>query len=719
MEQTYDDISSFLKKKPSHIFSEIISGVIDSSFSGHPVLIIDTKNNLKLWTEAVKACFPEKVISSRKFEELALDKKGNRLLVIHPPLMEEELYTNVFARTFDFKRNEFPGQGRSFKYARLAEYGLLSSGELLDSMRELLSSFSYSCIGEDIDSFCELFLIISDQEKKPDYEGVTKALRFVNKYSCPKAIKEIYKPFRPYMEGLMEGSDKEQLMEVASFGAKALESLGEAISLESAACVLCECLDRLLSEETGCTASEAFQLLTGLLPSKRAAFDSFLINGKRPEAMCNLMRMDPNIERAAFYMRITGEALQSQALSWEQAESNTHINSLISSCSNALAQKAYDINFVTEPLKGDVEVGIILSLLKCISSREALDKLTGSFVNNMDKLPPEGQEAARQELCEMGGARLVYEEYLVRLEASENKQKLFEQWCSGVLLGTPELSQEYYSPVLMAYMKMFKSPWKLFEQCERLLPELAEHDQYLDLVACQMLINSIENGLPLDKTLSGKRELIEYVRRLKKEYGIKTVPDMLFFADFGIWLETAGGGGYSLNTILEGMPSIMFLHGDRLRHFQDWCIPMLMPLVKTPEDHRSLVYSFRAGDHVHEFYQKYMKFVQDYLEEDKLNGYNVFLQFVIYFFYYLRGEYKLSDGKCSIQSAGEMLRYAIYGQPAIFRKRLDLDVRRELKARRLKVPVMWGEIIRQSSAVPKKGFMDRLKGVLAKKRRKK
>ena len=234
-----------------------------------------------------------------------------------------------------------------------------------------------------------------------------------------------------------------------------------------------------------------------------------------------------------------------------------------------------------------------------------------------------------------------------------------------------------------------------------------------------MLINSIEGGLPLDKTLSGKRELIEYVRRLKKEYGIKTVPDMLFFADFGIWLETAGGGGYSLNTILEGMPSIMFLHGDRLRHFQDWCIPMLMPLVKTPEDHRSLVYSFRAGDHVHEFYQKYMKFVQDYLEEDKLNGYNVFLQFVIYFFYYLRGEYKLSDGKCSIQSAGEMLRYAIYGQPAIFRKRLDLDVRRELKARRLKVPVMWVEIIRQSSAVPKKGFMDRLKGVLAKKRRKK
>jgi hypothetical protein len=146
---------------------------------------------------------------------------------------------------------------------------------------------------------------------------------------------------------------------------------------------------------------------------------------------------------------------------------------------------------------------------------------------------------------------------------------------------------------------------------------------------------------------------------------------------------------------------------------------MLIPLVKTPEDHRSLVYAFRAGDNIHEFYQRYIKFVCDFLEIDKLNGYNMFLQLVVYFFYYLKGEYKLSDEKCSIQSAGEILREAIYSQPAIFRKRIDMDVRRELRARRLKVPALWVEIIKQRPLVPKKRFMDRLKGILAKIHRKK
>ena len=723
MEQFYEEISDFLKKKPSHIFSEIISGVIDCSSSGHPVLIIDTKNNLKLWSRAISACFPEKAISSLEFHELSLDRKGNKLLVIQPSAKEgEELCTNVFARTFDFKKNQYCKLGRSYKYARFAEYGMLSSTGMMDSMRELLSRFSYTCIGEDIDSYSELFLLISDHQKEPDYDGVRKALDFINSYGDSAAMQEIYAPFQTYLSGLMNSTDKEQLKAVASFGVKALKSLGESITLESAASILFECFDDMLSEDTGYTASECYHMFSTLLlweEALKSQLFEFSVSKDRLETMDSLMRKCPNGERAAFYMRLIEEALGILGYSWKKGEKLPRMKTLIDSCSCTLTQNVHGISFVTRGLKGDIGTGIMLELLNRADSKEAMNQLVEGYICYMDSLTAEEQMEARRKLCSLGGARIVYEEFLRRLEAADRKQEFFEKWTAELFSSSEEFAQSYYSPVIMEYLKNFKSPRKRYEQCERLLEELLDKEQYLDLVSCQMLVNGIENGLPLDSTMGGKRRLIEYVRKLKGEFGIKTVPDMLFFADFGMWLEETGGGGYSLGTILEGMPSIMFLHGDRLRHFQDWCVPMLIPLVRTPEDHRSLVYAFRAGEHIHEFSERYMKFVCEFLEKDKLNGYNVFLQFVVYFFYYLKAEYKLSDGKTSIQNAGELLREAIYSQPAIFRKKLDIDVRRELRARRLKVPVLWVDIIKQRSYVPQKRFMDRLKGSLAKACRKK
>lgn len=720
MDQAYDDISVFLKKKPSHIFSEIISGVIDSSSTGHPVLIIDTKSNLKLWTEAVKLCFPEKVLSSRTIDELYLDKKGNKLLIIQPSLQDsEELYTNVFARTFDFKKNEFPSLGRSFKYARLAEYGILKSQDLLNSMRDLLSSFSYSLLDEDIDSFCELFLIVSNENNEHDLEEVRSALDFINSYGDAAVMEEIYEPFRPYMEGIIKNSDGEQLKSAAAFAAKAMLCTDGSIPVESAGAMLCDCFDRMLSEEECFTCEDVYELLTTVLSDGKDLFYSFIINKGRLQIMESALRESSNRHKAAFYMRTVVEALQAQGYSWEEAGGLPHLSTLINSCSNILCSNAFGMEFVLEGLKGDIGTGIIAALLKKTDSKEAMEQLVKVFVRKMDSMSLEEQEFSREKLCFMEAGRLIYEEFLVRLEGSDNREGIFEQWRSGIFQSSEEFLQDYCSPAIMSYLKYFRSPGKLFQQCERLLEWLVDKEQYLDIVACQMLVNGIENGLSLDGAMSGKRSLIEYARRLKKEFGIKTVPDMLFFADFGMWLEAEGGGGYSLGTILEGMPSIMFLKGYRLRHFQDWCIPMLMPLVKTTEDHRRLVYAFRAGDDIHEFYQRYIKFVSDFIEQDKLNGYNAFLQFVVYFFYYLKGEYKQSDGKYSIKSAGEMLKEAIYNQPSIFRKKLDMDVRRELKARRLKVPALWVEIIKQKPLVPKKGFMDKLQDFLVKHLRKK
>lgn len=717
MNQAYDDISVFLKnKQPSNIFFEIISGIIDSSSSGQPVLIIDTENNLKLWTDTVKACFPEKVLNSRTFEKLSLDKEGNKLLIVQPSVQDSDgLYTNVFARTFDFKKNKFPSLGRTFKYARLAEYGLLSSEKLLNSMRDLLSSFSYTCLDEDIDSFCELFLIISDENKEHDLEGARKALDFINRYGSSDVIKEIYEIFYPYMDLIIQNSDKDQLKAAAAFAAKSLLSLDSSETVESAGTMLCDCLDRMFSGDS-CTCEEVYELVTALISSRKDIFYSFLINSGRLQTIEALVKKSPDTNMAAFYLRTVAEALQYLDISWEDAKSIPYLGLVINACSNIISRSVYGIDFVLKDLDGDIGIGITITLLRKIDSKESMEKFVDIFVHKMDSLSPEEQETARERLCSMEADRLIYEEFLVRLEAADNKEEIFEHWTDGIFQISEEFSQRYYSPAIMAYLKHFKSSVKLFEQCEKLLEGLQGKEQYLDLVACQIIVNGIENGLSLDSSMSVKKQLIEYVRKLKEEFGIKTVPDMLFFADFGMWLEAAGGGGYSLGTILEGMPSIMFLRGYRLRHFQDWCIPMLIPLVKTPEDHRRLVYAFRAGDDIHEFYQRYMKFLCNFLDldQDKLNGYNVFLQFVVYFFYYLKAEYKQSDGKSSIHSAGEILREAIYNQPEIFRKRIDMDVRRELKSRGLRIPALWVEIIKQRPLVPKKGFVERLRDFIIK-----
>lgn len=717
MGHTYEEISAFLKSKPSHIFSEIISGIMDSSSSGHPVLIIDAEDNLKLWTEAVKACFPEKVLNSRTFEELHLDKEGNRLLIIQPSVHNnEDIYTNVFARTFDFKKNKFPTLGRNFKYARLAEYGLLSSKELLDSLRELLSSFNYTYLDEDIDSFCELFLIINDDNKEHDPEAAWKALDFTNKYGSPSVMKEIYEPLYPYMDGIIQNSDKDRIRDAAAFAAKAIFGMDSSRIMEGAGAMLCDCLDRLLSEDIGCTCGEAYELITSLMSSRKDIFYSFLINSGRLQTVGSRINKSPdsNINMAAFYMRMAAEALQCLNISWEDGKALPYFNWVINICSHIISHSAYGMEFVLKDLEGEIEAGITIALLEKMDSKESMDKFVDIFVHKMDSLPSEEQKAAREKLCSMGAYKLIYEEFLARINKADNKEELFGQWTSFIFQSPDEFSQRFFSPIITAYLKNFKSKEKLFEQCEKILDKLQGKEQYLDLVACQMLVNGIENGLSLDSTMSGKKQLIEYVRRLKKEFGIKTVPNMLSFADFGMWLEAWGGGGYSLRTILEGMPSIMFLHGYRLRHFQDWCIPMLIPLVRTPEDHRRLVYAFRAGDDIHKFYQRYIKFVCNFLDQDKLNGYNVFLQFVVYFFFYLRGEYRQSDGEASIQGAGEILREAIYSQPDIFRKKLDMDVRRELKSRGLRVPSLWAYIIKQRPLNSKKEFKDRLMDLIMK-----
>jgi len=720
MDQTYEAISAFLKSKPSHIFSEIISGVIHSSSSGHPVLIIDTESNLKIWTEAVKACFPEKVLDSRIFEELYLDKNGNKLLIIQPLVQDrEELYANVFARTFDFKKNEFSSLGISFKYARLVEYGLLGSDDLLNSLRDLLSKFNYTCLDEDIDGFCELFLIISDENKENDVYTICKALDFINRYGSSDVIREIYESFYPYIQGIIQSPDKDHIKDAAVFAAKAFLSMDSNETVESACAMLCDCLDRLFLWDTGCTCGEAYELITNIMTSRKDIFYSFIINSGRLKTIDSIIKKSPDMDMAAFYMRIAAEALQILGISWQDAESLPYFSPFINSCSNIISRSTDGIAFVVKNLEGDIDAGMTIALLNKIDSKESMDKFVDIYVHKMDRLPSEEQESAREKLCSMGADRLIYEEFLVRLNAADNKEEIFDNWTNGILLKSEEFAQRYFSLVIMAYLKHFKSSEKLFEQCEKILKMLQGKEQYLDLVACQMLVNGMENGLSLDSAMSGKQQLIEYVGRLKKEFGIKTVPDMLFFAEFGMWLEAEGGGGYSLGTILEGMPSIMFLRGYRLRHFQDWCIPMLIPLVKTPEDHRRLVYAFRAGDDIHGFYQRYVKFLCNFLEQDKLNGYNVFLQFVVYFFYYLKGEYRQSDGKSSIHSAGEILREAIYSQPPIFRKRLDMDVRRELRSRRLKTPALWVEIIKQRPLVPRKGLKERIVDLLVKIIRKK
>ncbi|MDP4088722.1 MAG: hypothetical protein Q8930_05550 [Bacillota bacterium] len=590
---SFEQVSEFLKQKVNNkIFElrmskikDILNALIDYKNTHKPVMLCDSKENIPYWIAAVKMSLSKKVGDTLVFRNYESDRNSEvNNCLIFVDIEEERMNPKNYSEddpmvvVFNFAKGTSPRVIFNSKYSELAQVGYLLNDQSFYMFENFLDEFSYTKIGPDIDSCLELFYLINNGIEYMDYNSIESAMNFIEKY----AVKDTYKMLLQKMNVIISrvGSDIENRTAfiLISTMIGMASRLGENVFYNMVCKFFYGYLQGRLARTDESRITEVYKLFNdvkNLEVNEITKFAAYSLGEENIRKLSTYVS-DYDSKYARFYLSIVLDIIKS---SDAQLVDNHLFEDFVGNCADRLVKSNFDLRTIIGGFTGNLNY--MSSLIALYYSKtldhEALRKDAVKFY--LEKLEENGDSANEIRNIIFGlpkGKDLIFDEFAMKLSASNKKDEFFWQYSAQVFENIKDFKGKYFAEALQAYLNLIENTPIFKDECLKIITMASRNEVELDNSKLTAIIEEYENQIPLSVTDEKTKEVMIALTNIKKTRNIVTLNNVSALTEFGIKLE-AVASYKELQALLSGnTPDLTKVSEYKYREFLEWTMNLLL-----------------------------------------------------------------------------------------------------------------------------------------------
>lgn len=690
------NVTEFIKQSNASGLQDMIAAVLYFKKSNRPVTIIDNEDRICKWIAAIQMAFTVEQAHRIYFTTSRIFKE-NTGYTIYGENVEKSFDINSQI-IFDYKRGYKSKIEGNLKFPRTAELGYLISPDVLTSFHRFLSAFNYREVDEEIEECFNLIQIIKGDISGITIDEIAGALAFVNDFADEKLALNIFQKIEPLMDKMDFSKDLNNVKTASLFIFRALKSTSNIVLINRGFYLFYNMMDSFILNNREVDENSFFSLyeeIKNMALERIKTFLKYSLDENRISYLLTITQDKDNIKFFKIYVKMFLNNVMELGYSWNQAMLSENIEVLFDMAINKLIEIDYGIDEILEMAKKNEEyfIRLVIIFYNRIKSQKTMEFMFQNFVSIMKSLDKEKALGVRKTISKLGCQEIIFQEYKILLKESEDKVDFFKWYFENVFEKIQEYKIKYYSDAVKLYI--FEMPAEaLNDECSGILKAMLKNEIKLDYDSIVLLIKGFEYGLPLTKPSEETEAFILQLKNIKRTMGIKTSPDIINLIDLALWMEKNKQADYPIEEVLEEI-EIDNLDEKRFNEYMEWFMPLILTFCKTAEGHRKIIRTVNVFETNEELFERYIYYLEKLLLENDGIGYNVFLNFVVYFFFYLEPGYKLQGETETIEFIKKLLLNILEKKNKDFVIKFDSDLKDEFTRKNLSTPAQWNEMYLQ------------------------
>lgn len=701
---TFESVSQFIKGKIGGTLKDMINAVIEHKETNKRLIICDSKDNVPFWIGAIQMAFPVYISSQISFSTSGNINDEDVLIIGINDLNDMKDIKTVESKIYLFDLNNYVKSVLEvdYKFNRLVEYSYLVSRESLNLFHEFSKKFNYNSIDAGLDIMYSFYSIVSYGIGNMEESDVVSAINFASEFILKDSIEDILIKLQSVYDKISRELNIKTAEHMLKFVFKGIQNTEDVFIINSVCKFMFYTFDNVVFEENDSGYKAMLNLYDDIIKLANNRADNirkYFLNSDKLEYITYRIIERGISEYAGLYLQLIMKNFIDLEYSWNEIGKEDKSRIFIeTSMTYALKSKEIIlgvINIISE------EEDFLYELVSILyDNYNSEDKLwLGKILNTQfKKLKTERLLDIRKRFYFSGKADLIFEEYKEGLKTNQEKTDYFNDYFDNVVYEVPDYGKEYYSKIVYEYLNIMKYNISVDEYL-KIFKNIISNKYEFDDDNITLLIKNFEDRCNLNMPDEEIQGLLINIDKLKIDKGIKTCPDILSIIIFGIYIYEINIDKhlYSIKDITRKKMKIENLDGERYKQCLKWCIPKIIEFVNLPEDNKLINYIFNSNGMDEDYYEEYFNAILGIIDREKDSGYDVLLNFIIYFFYYVEPQYRFIGDKKVISKVITGVANLILKCPVEYISKVDNDIREEFSDKGLSTPILWNELYKKIS----------------------
>lgn len=719
----FDDVMEFIDKNGIDQVKQMVSAAISYDRDHRSLILSDLQTNIPYWIAAIQMAFPLKLVHNLTFSTYAHDPAGMNVLISGIPRAGSRFLFSDTQRNYEYYIFDFDEQNShvidsEYKFTKNVDLGYTVSKESLREFHNFIALFDFDFINKELDSIDALFRMARIGLEDLNPEQILAAVEFANKYASPVVLGQLSDSLFQIRDSLIDKVDAKSAEIVAKFLFKIARQSSEKKHLETAYRFFFRILDHLIIHYPRPDLEITVNFYCNIMDENRAYGEEFAklaLSSGRLKQMTQTISNAKDPLRTEIYFNLAAVTVTSFRYGWDFMMDNHpvfesfiqySIASLILSEENlkgALSAAAKDKDFFVQFISFCLARGRI--------DENAGGVFLNAFIRALADKPTDTAVGIRLKLVQEGHGNFIYQEYLQLLRHSTKRREFFQVYFDQIFSRNLDFMEHYFSRAVNEYLELLPDR-EYFDACSAVIDAAGSIN---DNNVMKRVVEGFEKGVPMSEPDKKKsRELEKKLTSLveiKKERRIFTVPDITRLVLLGIRLEKAAAYAAQLkisSLIDNGTLSLEQLEKRRVNDYYKWCLPNVIRLVNSSNDHKILFQWFGSSKLDKLFALDYIAELKKVLKEEKESGTEPLTDFLKFYLstlvkdrQYFAVREKLRESLVKILSKLSKSRFSAV------RARINSTIAADEPA----AARAWRDILQEVDEKNKKSFFNRMKRV--------
>lgn len=716
-EFNFNSMVSFVKKTSGYNVKKMISVFLDSIKNDKNFILSGNEETLIYSISALQMAFPLKLAHDVFFSIVSSDGMSFRAnITIKSETINHEYMEGQFVY-INAEENFKDIETRDYKFSHIVELGYLIAKQNLEAFHIFLNYFCYDSLDERVEDAYNLFSIVKTGIGEMDIETIEDAVEFAHKYGTNEANRQVL----IQMPGVLDKISREVNFQsgeiITKFLFKAANQVNSIFFLDRVYDFFYKSIYNMVFGSNRDDIQKINEFYNKILESNNDKVEElarYAINPKRIDALNHYLLIDREADKSKFYLRLVIKSLIKLKYQWKNAYAMNGIKELIDNCIEniTLSSTSYKSILTAASEEEDYFVSIFIRLYEKLEYTDKIVENMWSILKSKDDIW--ALRVRKYIKAYEYGEDILFKEFTVGFNSAENLAEYFQDYYTKVFSEIQDYREKYLSKVLRIYFEGISDQF-IFLECFKMLSVIIRDNVSVEKDILTLIIKGLEHELSLSTPNEDIKDIVPAIRNLKKTKGIITTPDIIKLLDFGIWINSfQNSPDIIMDEITKEGIDLEGIDPKRYGEYLNWCLPITVGCCDSPEDHRVVIRIFNITDNEGDFFLAYMGIVERLIDREDVNGYEVLLSFIAYFFFYFEPKYKLQGEEELLGRVKSRVIEILSKQNKSWMQKLSLDIKSEFSNKGLSIPVQWDEIYNSVAEVKNKSLFKKIREIFDK-----
>jgi hypothetical protein len=713
----FESMVAFVRKTSGYNVKKLISIFIESIKNKKTITLNGSEETIVYTVAAIQMAFPQKLAHSVFFSISSNDGKSFTLHIITGKGYMSSQETAGYASFVNMEENFINLELSNYRFSHIVELGYLIAKQNLEAFHTFLNYFCYESLDEKIEDAYNLFSIVKTGIGEMGIETIEAAVEYANRYGTSEAYRQILVQIPGVLDKISREINPQSGEILTIFLFKAANEINSIFFLDRIYDFFYKSIYNMIfgSNSDGIIKVKGFY--NSILEQncdKAEDFARYALNPKRVDALNHYLIVDRESEKSKFYLGLGVSSLIKLKYQWKKAYAMDGIKELIDICieNAALSNRSHKSILVIASEEEDYFVNIFIKIYEKLEYTENMVENLSSILKSKDDIWT--LRVRKYIKAYDHGEDILFKEFLVGLEYAENLIEYFDDYYTKVFCEIQDYREKYLSKALKAYFERIPENY-MFTACFKAIYAIIRDNLNLEKDLIALIIKDLECEINLSSPSDEIKSIVPAIKNLKKTRSIVTTPDITKLLDFGIWIDgIENSQDIIIDEIIKEGIDLDGIDMKRYGEYLNWCLPITITCCDSPEDHRAIIRIFNITDNEGDFFLAYMGIVEKLLDKENVNGYEVLLSFITYFFFYFEPKYKLQGDEELLGRVKSRIVEILLKQNKSWLQRFSSDIKNEFSSKGLSIPVQWDEIYNNIIEVKNKSLFKKIKEVFNK-----